>query len=97
MGFDALYADDGHKGQRIIEQLGTIDMLITDIGLPGVNGRELATQALQRHPNIKVLFITGYDQDVTLPSNLRRPGVDLLTKPFTIASLAERVQKLSHE
>ena len=95
MGYDALYADDGHKGLRIIEQQEKIDLLITDIGLPGVNGRELAAQALARHPNIKVLFITGYDQDVILPSHLRRPGVELMTKPFTIASLAERVQALS--
>ncbi len=95
MGYDALYAGDGHQGLQLIEQQDSIDLLITDIGLPGINGRELATQAIARHPDIKVLFITGYDQDVTLPSHLRGPGVDLMTKPFTIASLAERVQALA--
>ncbi|WP_462380930.1 PAS domain-containing protein [Pseudomonas sp. Marseille-QA0892] len=96
-GYDALYADDGHKGLQIIEQQETIDLLITDIGIPGINGRDLATQAIARHPNLKVLFITGYDQDVTLPSHLRRSGVELMTKPFTIASLAERLQALAED
>lgn len=97
MGYDALYARDGHQGLQLIEQQKSIDLLITDIGLPGINGRELATQAIVRHPNLKVMFITGYDKDVTLPSHLRGPGVDLMTKPFTIASLAERVQLLTHK
>tara|TARA_R100001143_G_C3328391_1_gene118173 strand:+ start:8 stop:826 length:819 start_codon:yes stop_codon:yes gene_type:complete len=96
-GYDALYADDGLKGLQIIEHQKEIDLLITDIGLPGINGRDLATQALVRHPNLKVLFITGYDQDVTLPKHLRRPGIELMTKPFTIASLAERLQALSQD
>tara|TARA_Y100000815_G_scaffold118944_1_gene107261 strand:+ start:2211 stop:2540 length:330 start_codon:yes stop_codon:yes gene_type:complete len=96
-GYDALYADDGHEGLQIIEQQETIDLLITDIGLPGINGRDLATQAIARHPNLKVSFITGYDQDGTLPRHLGRSGVELMTKPFTIASLAERVQALTQD
>ena len=97
MGYEVMYADDGRQGLRIIEDQPEIDLLITDIGLPGVNGRELATQALARHPGIKVLFVTGYDRDVILPEHLRRPEVDLITKPFTVAALSERIQALTQE
>lgn len=95
LGYDAVYAEDGHEGLRIIEEQEAIELLITDIGLPGVNGRELATRALALHPGTKVLFITGYDRDVVMPNHLRRPGVNLITKPFTLAAFSERVQSLT--
>jgi len=53
MGYDVLYAENGYKGQQLINNQGTIDVLITDIGLPGINGSELATQALSEHPTSK--------------------------------------------
>jgi PAS domain S-box-containing protein len=95
MGYDAVYAEDGYEGLRIIEEQEAMELLITDVGLPGVNGRELATRALALHPGIKVLFITGYDRDVTMPNHLRGPGIDLITKPFTWAAFSERVQALT--
>lgn len=86
------------NGQHALELIVTaakpVDLLLTDIGLPGINGRDLAAHVLDRFPKLKIMFITGYDKTVTLPKSLFRHDVEVMTKPFTISELASRVQRL---
>ncbi|GAN54639.1 PAS domain S-box protein [Tanticharoenia sakaeratensis] len=72
-----------------------IDLLITDVGLPGgMNGRQLADHARTLRPNLPVLFITGYAEHTVLTANDLRPGMYLLTKPFPIQTLADKIEDI---
>ncbi|WP_145146117.1 response regulator, partial [Pseudomonas duriflava] len=97
LGYLTLVASDGYEGLEILQNQPGIDLLITDIGLPGLNGRDLAAKALRINPTLKVLFITGYDQNVTLQKSLHQPGVELITKPFTIAGLASKISSMTKD
>ena len=71
-----------------------VDLLVTDIGLPELNGRQLADRARMRRPKLKVLFITGYaDHAETGIGNLEA-GMQMLVKPFQMEALAQRVQQI---
>lgn len=71
-----------------------IDLLLTDIVMPGMNGRRLAEELLTRQPSIKVLYMTGYSRNAIVHQGRLDPGVSLLQKPITQAMLARRVREL---
>ncbi len=94
-GYRALEAQDGASGLRLLESGQRIDLLITDVGLPGgLNGRQVADAAREKRPELKVLFITGYAENAALGNGLLGPGMQVLTKPFPVADLANRVRKM---
>ena len=94
-GYTALEAEDGRSGLTVLEQRGRIDLLLTDVGLPGgMNGRQLADAARQVRPNLKVLFITGYAESMAVGNGLLGPGMQVMTKPFKLDALAARVQDI---
>jgi PAS domain S-box-containing protein len=98
LGFDALEAADAASALRIIDERPRIDLLFTDVGLPGgINGRLLADEARKRQPNIKVLFTTGYTRNAIVHNGTLDPGVDLVTKPFTMDALARKILALLPE
>ncbi|WP_406833670.1 response regulator [Pseudomonas asiatica] len=71
------------------------DLLLSDIGLPGgLNGRQLAERCRESHPGLRVLFITGYDESAALSDGQLLQGTQVLTKPFELEVLAERVRTL---
>lgn len=71
------------------------DLLLSDIGLPGgLNGRQLAERCRERHPGLRVLFITGYDESAALSDGQLLQGTQVLTKPFELAVLADRIRAL---
>jgi DNA-binding response OmpR family regulator len=78
----------------VIETAGTIDLLVTDIGLPGLNGRQLADAARERRPDLKVLFITGYAESAAMAGGFLAPGMEMLTKPFAADALARKVSAM---
>jgi CheY-like chemotaxis protein len=93
LGYTVLEASDGSSGQKILEAGTVVDLLISDVGLPGgINGRQLADAARQRRPDLKVLFITGYAEGVVVGNGLMDEGMQVMTKPFTLDALAARVQ-----
>ena len=95
MGCIALEAQDATTGLRILNSGVKIDLLITDVGLPGgMNGRQLAEAARQGRPNLEVLFITGYAENAVLSHGHLEPGMHVLTKPFTIEDLVRRAKEL---
>ena len=91
LGYRALEAVDGPSGLQILQSKRRIDLLITDIGLPGLNGRQLADAARTRRPDLKVLFMTGYAENATIANGFLDPGMSMMTKPFAIDALATRI------
>ncbi|WP_408102961.1 PAS domain S-box protein [Stutzerimonas sp. VN223-3] len=95
LGYRVLAASDGTEGLRILQSGEAIALLITDVGLPGgMNGRQLADAARQHDPGLNVLFITGYAESVVMRNGQLEPGMRIVTKPFSIDTLAARIDEL---
>lgn len=94
MGYRSLQAVDGPSGLAILLSDVRIDLLISDVGLPGFNGRQLADAACAHRPDLKVLFITGYAHDAAVSNDLLAPGMQMITKPFALETLAERIRDM---
>lgn len=98
LGYSSLEAADSATGLKILESDVRIDLLITDVGLPGgMNGRQLADAARVRRPDLKVLFITGYAENAVLRAGHLEPGMSMMTKPFPIEAMAARIRALIEE
>ncbi|WP_262031000.1 PAS domain S-box protein [Microvirga sp. Mcv34] len=94
LGYQALEAMDGPSGLKILESKQRIDLLVSDVGLPGLNGRQLADHARLVRPHLKVLFITGYAEQAAIASGFLAPGMEMITKPFAIEDLAARIREI---
>lgn len=95
LGYSALEAEDGAAGLKILQSDARVDLLITDVGLPGgLNGRQVADAARDHRPDLKVLFITGYAENAVLSHGHLAPGMHVLTKPFAMETLSRRVVEL---
>ena len=82
-------------GLRLLDANPSIRVLFTDIGLPGgMNGRQLSEEARKRRPDLKVLFTTGYARNAIVHDGRLDPGVELITKPFSQATLAEKLRDI---
>lgn len=91
-GYRVLEAVDGPSGLRILRSPERIDLLVTDVGLPGMNGRQLADQARESRPDLKILFITGYAESVAISDGFMQPGMEMITKPFDLDNLSRRIR-----
>jgi signal transduction histidine kinase/CheY-like chemotaxis protein len=97
LGYSVLEAGEPSTALSVIERHPEVDLLLTDLGLPGINGRRLADEARRRHAGIKVLFISGYANDAIVHDSIVDTGVELLSKPFTMDHLARKItQVLQH-
>jgi PAS domain S-box-containing protein len=94
LGYRALEAGEASAALTVIEHHPEVNLLLTDVGLPGLNGRRLAEEASRRRPGIKILFITGYARDAIVHHGVLEEGVELLSKPFTIGSLAGKINQI---
>ena len=95
LGYNVLVAQHGPDALRILEGTQPIDLLFTDIVMPGgMNGRQLADEATLRRPGLKVLFTTGYTRDAIVHHGRLDPGVQMIGKPFSIDALASKVREL---
>ena len=95
LGYTAIEAADGASGLRVLQSDARIDLLVTDVGLPGgMNGRQVADAARAARPSLKVLFITGYAENAVLSHGHLDPGMHVLTKPFAMEALASRIREL---
>lgn len=94
-GYRTLDAADGPGGLRMIQAQAQIDLLITDVGLPGgMNGRQLADASRAVRPGLKILFITGYAEKTVIGNGPLEPGMEILPKPFTMAAIGSRVRAI---
>jgi CheY-like chemotaxis protein len=98
MGYRVLEAADAMEGVRLIVDHGGIDLLFTDVGLPGgVNGRALADAARSAQPGLRVLFTTGYTRNAILHNGVLEHGVHFIAKPFNLTALAAKVREVLAE
>lgn len=96
LGYTMIDTVDGQAGLRILESGTHIDLLLTDVGLPGgMNGRQLADAARRQRPDLKILFITGYADGVAVGDSQMERGMQVLIKPFTINALATKILEMS--
>jgi CheY-like chemotaxis protein len=93
-GYRALEANDGPRALKILESDARVDLLITDVGLPGMNGRQLADAARQKRPNLRVLFITGFAENAVVGHGQLAPGMEIMTKPVEIAAFERKVRDM---
>ena len=94
LGYRVLEAANGTEALSVIGQNRRIDLLFTDVILPGMSGKAIADQATSLRPGLKVLFATGYSRDAIIHHGRVDPGVNLLLKPFTYDQVAARVREI---
>ncbi|MBV9735251.1 MAG: PAS domain S-box protein [Acidisphaera sp.] len=98
LGYAAIEAADAAAGLRVLQSDARIDLVITDVGLPGgMNGRQMADAARVTRPKLKVLFITGYAENAAIGNGHLAAGMHVLTKPFAMDNLASRIKAIIAE
>jgi two-component system, cell cycle sensor histidine kinase and response regulator CckA len=94
-GYDVLEAGDGEVALQLLRRRGApIDLLLTDVVLPRMGGRILAERIAELQPGVRILFASGYTEDVILHHQLLERGIALLQKPFTSDSLVRKVREI---
>ncbi|WP_213938969.1 response regulator [Pseudomonas sp. dw_612] len=94
LGYAFVEAGDADSAVPILDSAQRIDLLISDVGLPGMNGRQLAEIGRQYRPDLKVLFITGYAEHAAVRGGFLDPGMQMITKPFTFDLLTAKVREM---
>ncbi|MDP3690801.1 MAG: ATP-binding protein [Bradyrhizobium sp.] len=97
LGYTVIQAYNGDTALKLVDAgTGRIDLLLTDIIMPGINGRQLADELQKRLPKLKVLFMTGYSRNAVVHQGRLDPGVQLLQKPLTQAVMAAKIRGMFH-
>lgn len=95
LGYEVTEAHDGNEAMHLNTRCGPFDMMVSDVGLPGgLNGRRLAENLRVTSPALPVLFITGFAENAVLGSGMLDPGMQVISKPFSLAKLAEKVKAM---
>ena len=95
LGYAKIEFGDGHSALHALQNGATVDLLISDVGMPGgMNGQQLVAAARQLRPGLKVLFITGYAEQAVLGTGVFEPTTRVLTKPFSLDTLAQRIEEM---
>ncbi len=94
-GYKVLEADNGEAALRLVSQhAGPLHLLVTDVVMPGMSGRELSSQLGASHPQTKVLYLSGYTEDAIVHEGVLEPGTAFLQKPFTLQMLSRKVREV---
>ncbi|MRJ23249.1 PAS domain S-box protein [Pseudomonas haemolytica] len=94
LGYTAHQAADARAALPLLESDLRVDLLVTDVGLPGMNGRQLAEIARQHRPGLRVLFMTGYAEKAAERQGFLEDGMDMVAKPFSIDLLATKIRSM---
>ena len=94
LGYTVVQASDGAQALAVLQIQPRVDLLFTDIVMPGMTGRQLADAACEKRPNLKVLFTTGYTRNAVVHNGVLDPGVAFISKPFAIDQLATKVRQV---
>jgi CheY-like chemotaxis protein len=95
LGYNVLSAGDAKTALSVLERDAVrVDLLLTDVVMPGINGRDLGRRALELRPGLRVLYMTGYSRNAVLHQGRLEAGVELLQKPVSQAVLAARVRDM---
>ncbi|RYZ12717.1 MAG: response regulator, partial [Comamonadaceae bacterium] len=94
LGYRTVEAADGAAALRILHSEQRVDLMVSDVGLPLMNGRQVYDAARLTRPDLKVLFMTGYAENATLANGFLEPGMEMITKPFAMEKLATKVLRM---
>ena len=94
LGYSVVQAINSQTALDKLVREGPFDLLLTDVVMPGMNGRALAEAALKLVPNLKVLYMTGYSRNAIVHHGRLDPGVALIQKPFSQSALAVRIERM---
>ncbi|MFA4912585.1 MAG: response regulator, partial [Burkholderiaceae bacterium] len=86
--------EDSNAAIRILEAEGALSIMVSDVGLPGMNGRQLAEVARQHRPELPVLFVTGYAENAAIRAGYLGTNMSMITKPFRIEELGIKVREM---
>ena len=93
-GYTVLIAANADDALRLVEGNGSIDVLLTDVVMPGTSGPELTRQLIERRPALKVIFMSGYTEDAIVDHGILNPGIAFLHKPFTSETLGRKIREV---
>jgi CheY-like chemotaxis protein len=94
LGYEVLAVSDARPAIPLLQSPRRIDLMLSDVVLPHINGRKLAEIARGSRPGLKVLFVTGYAEHATFRNDFLDPGMDMLTKPFALDALGAKVRAM---
>lgn len=94
LGYTVVSAANPHEALKLLDGGLSVALLFTDVVMPSMSGRELAVQARDRIPGLKVLYTTGYTRNAIIHNGILDPGTNLLPKPFSIDELATKVREV---
>jgi signal transduction histidine kinase/CheY-like chemotaxis protein len=94
LGYDVVEAAAANEALRLLDECETVNLLLTDVVMPGTNGRQLADEARQRQPALKVVFMTGYSRNAIVHQGRLDPGVELIQKPLSSEQLAATIRQM---
>ena len=92
-GYTVLVAANADEALRLFEQNASIDVLLTDVVMPGASGPELTRQLVERRPALKVIYMSGYTEDAIVQHGVLNPGIAFLHKPFTSDTLGRKIRE----
>jgi PAS domain S-box-containing protein len=94
LGYSVTCAGSGPEALDLLTAAGQIDLVITDVVMPKMSGREFADRLLQLRPNTRLLYVSGYTDDIVLQNGISKQGMFFLQKPYSLKDLAGKVQTL---
>jgi PAS domain S-box-containing protein len=93
-GYEVCEAKNGAEALKLFEDCGRVDLLLTDVVMPGINGHELARRLRERYPNLVVLYMSGYSEDIIAHKGLLQPNLPFIEKSFSAKSLCAKVREV---
>jgi CheY-like chemotaxis protein/anti-sigma regulatory factor (Ser/Thr protein kinase) len=94
LGYAYAEACDAESALALLDGPQRFDLLVSDVGLPGLNGRQLAEIAMDKRPGLKVLFVTGYAEQAVVQNGFLSDNMQMITKPFVVDELAQRIRAI---
>jgi DNA-binding NtrC family response regulator len=93
-GYTVLVAANADEALRLFERNASIDVILTDVVMPGASGPELTRQLIERQPALKVIYMSGYTEEAIVHHGVLKPGIAFLHKPFTSETLGRKVREV---
>jgi CheY-like chemotaxis protein len=93
-GYTVLVAASAEEAFRLFEQDASIDVLLTDVVMPGTSGPEMTKRMVERRPALKVIYMSGYTEDAIVQHGVLTPGIAFLHKPFTAETLGRKIREV---
>jgi PAS domain S-box-containing protein len=94
LNYVPLEASDAAQAIPILQSGKPLDLMVSDVGLPGMNGRQLAEVAREHRPRMPILFVTGYAENAAIRAGFLGTNMDMITKPFELESLASKIHEM---